>query len=366
MLIALRVAAVVLIAIGLFVLCFWLNVPRSIPLMVQGAGLQRQPAEFDIEWTGLGREVSHVPLELYYFPLTPVYGITSHYVSIISPLQIDTIHRTIDVPVRDGRARFSAPLGLLGLSNYRLQGLQLGADEAPYRLKAAAPQDPSQAPKDLDIPSIVVRDGEYRFDGALALWRLAASGDANPYVYSSRVGDVDAPILWDGLRTLRARIDLAPYPVSSFVAGAGWDGAGWKNLGYELTRPHATLTDTKLTLERNLSVPLPFSRECESPPQFTVVSDARTPGWSRIAGLWRPVSRNDWEALLRAGRTADLTVRFVPAASGRASLERREFFDVLGRTSGTYRLFAACPNPRYDSVAVTWIDIAVANAPNGG
>ncbi|MEO6990833.1 MAG: hypothetical protein ABI346_00715, partial [Candidatus Baltobacteraceae bacterium] len=166
-------------------------------------------------------------------------------------------------------------------------------------------------------------------------------------------------LIWDGLRALHARIDLAAYPVATFIVPSGWHGEGWKNEGFQLTRPGATLTDKALTIAPGAWVPLPFSRECASPPQFAVAGSARIPEWSRIEGLWRPVSRFVWQALLRNEQPSALDVRFVPRRGGDTSLVHVESFAVLARASGTFRLLAACANPHYDSVGVTWVDIAV-------
>jgi hypothetical protein len=364
--IVVRLAVALIAVAAIAALCLWLNVSRSVPLMLQGAALQRQPAHFDIEFVGLDPGVAHVAVELFYFPVTPVFGLTSHYTNIIAPNRIDSIDRTFDVPVRSRHVRFSAPLGLFGIDNYRLRSAVVGDEESAYRLQMAAPEDPSHAPKDVDIPAIAVRDGDYRFDGALALFRLTASGDANPYAYAVNVTGVEAPILWEGLRTLRARVDLAPYALTSFDAHSWAGGAGWKQLGYQLTHAHATLTDTTLTIARDVTVPVPFARECQAPPQFTLVSHEHVPRWSRIDGLWRPVARGDWDAFRRgSGAPAEVSVHFSPAASGRPSLEREEFLEIDCRTAGNYRLFAACPNPHYDSVAVTWLDVVVNASPRG-
>lgn len=355
------IATVALVAV-LAVCAWWLNVPRSVGLMAQGFGQQRQPVEFDIEFVGLGANVAEVPVYLFYVPATPIFGITAHYWSIIAPLRIDTISRTLRVPVHAGRVRWTAPLGLAGLSNFRLQSVSIGDAGAPYALSATVASDaslPATAPRDLDIPLIAISSGEYRFNGALALWNRTENREENPYDSPRNGNAVGAQVLWDGLRVVTARVDLTPYPMGSFVLPADWAGDGWKNEGYQLSRPHATLTDKVLTLSRGVSVPLPFARECSSPPQFTVVAGERVPQWSRIDGLWRPISRTAWEALLGGTRASGLDVHFVPRVAGRPSLDRVESFTVLARTNGKYRLFAACPNPHYDSVGVTWIDVSV-------
>jgi hypothetical protein len=355
----LRVVAGAIVVAAVVALVIWLNLPRSVPLFVQGIGQARNPVDFDFQFVGMPPGVSRIPVELYYFPQTPISGITLHYWSIIAPPRIDTIQRTLEVEVAGGRARWQAPLALAGLSNYRLRSVWFDAQGSPYRLTMAETPDRSKAPRNLDIPSIAVSDGAYRFDGALALWRRLGD-DENAYAYAPRVDDIDAPLFWDGLRSVSARVDLAPYPIASFVVPQEWEGAGWHNQGYQRSRSHATVTDKALELDAGVSVPLPFARECASPPQFAIVAANATPPWSHIYGLWRPLARTTWEAFARQSPPPpDLSVRFGPAAGGAPSLDRVEFFDVLGRAAGTFRLFAACPNPHYGSVGVTWIDITV-------
>jgi hypothetical protein len=362
----LRSSAIAVVVVALLTICWWLNVPRSLQLMAQGLGQQRHPVDFDIEFVGIDSNLSQVPVSLYYVPKTPILGISAHYWSSIAPFRIDTITRTFQVPVHEGRVRWTAPLGLAGFSNFRLQSINVGEAGAEYALHATTasdpPIDPSTAPRSLDIPMISVSGGEYRYDGAIALWRRTDGTnpyDANPYVYSPRADSstLGAPLIWDGLRVLHARIDLAPYPIGTFVVPVDWEGEGWKNEGFQLARPHATLTDKALTLSRGVSVPLPFSRDCKSVPQFAVVAGNRIPTWSNIDGLWRPIYRPAWQELLRRAETSELDVRFFPRASRGASLDRVEFFTVLAHAGGTYRLFAACPNSHYASLGVTWIDV---------
>jgi hypothetical protein len=362
----LRFSAIAVIVVALLAICWWLNVPRSEQLMAQGLDQQRHPVDFDIQFIGIDSNVSQVPVWLFYVPKTPILGISAHYWSIIAPFRIDTITRTFQVPVREGRVRWTAPLGLAGFSNFRLQSVNVGEAGAPYALQATTVSDPSidpsTAPRSLDIPLIALSGGEYRYDGAIALWRRTGNDrtnpyDTNPYVHSARADDVPAQLIWDGLRVLHARIDLAPYPIGTFVVPVDWKGEGWNNEGFQLTRPHATLTDKALSVVPGVSVPLPFAFECASPPQFFVVAGNRIPEWSTIDGVWRPISRPVWEELLRGAQTPELDVRFVPRTKGGASLDRVEFLTVLARASGTYRLFAACPNSHYGSLGVMWIDV---------
>lgn len=358
----LRFLIIVPFVVVLAACAWWLNVPRGLGLMAQGFGQQRHPVEFDIEFVGMPANVSEVPVSFLYMPKTPVLGITAHYWSSIAPMRIDAITRTLQVPVHAGRARWSAPLGFAGFSNFRLQTVSIGDAGSPYALSATVADpsvDPSIAPRGLDIPLIAVSGGEYRFDGAIALWRRTENSAGNPYGFAAGADDaVPAQAIWDGLRVLTARVDLAPYPLLSFDLPSDWAGDGWKNEGYQLSRPHATLTNKVLTLPRGVSVPLPFTRECTLPPQLTVVAGDRIPQWSRIDGLWRPMPRRVWEALLAGARAPGLEVHFLPRA-GRPSLDRVESFGVLARAAGKYRLFAACPNPHYDSLGVAWIDVVV-------
>jgi hypothetical protein len=353
-----RILGAALLAVAVVAGCVWLNLPGSARLALAGIGLEAHPVVFDFEFTGLGANVATVPVQLFYFPRTPILGITAHYWSALAPLRIDTITRTLAVAVRAGRARWTAPLGLTGLSNYRLRILQVGDGDAPYRLEASETPDVSSAPRNLDLPAISVSDGDYRFDGPAGLWRRPGDA-ANPYVYSPRYGDLSAPVIWDGLRALHVRVDLAPYPIATFVVPADWEGEGWKNQGFQLSRPSATLTDRTLETTRDVSIPLPFARECSARPQFVVVSGARIPPWSRIAGLWRPLPLRAWAELLRQPPAAGIGVHFRDHAPGAATLDHVAFFDVTPRAKGTFRIFAACPSSHYASTAVTWLDIGV-------
>ena len=338
-------------------ICIWLNAPGSFFLAAEGLREEHNPVDFEIEYVGLSPTVTRVPVELFYMPKTPIYGITEHYTSIISPLTIDPKRRRLEVPVRDARVRFAAPLGLAGFSNYRLQSVNVGDSDAPYALEAFITNDWGIEPLTVDIPPITVRNGDYRFDGAIALWRRPGDTDENRYVYAPRIEDVPRPVIWNGLRDVRARIDLTPYPIATFVVPGDYAADGWQNEGWRLTRPHATLTNKILTVVRGVSVPLPFARECQSPPEFAVVDGHHIPAWGRLYGLWRPVSRGVWDNLRRGVQTPNVTVRFIPSDGAGASIDRMERFAVVARTNGTYRLFAACPNSHYDSVGVTWIDI---------
>lgn len=93
--------------------------------MAQGIGQQTRPVDFDIEFTGLSAGVSGLSVQLMYVPQSPVLGITEHYWSIIAPLRVDTISRTLQIPANHGNVHWTAPLGLAGLSNYRLQSVQV-------------------------------------------------------------------------------------------------------------------------------------------------------------------------------------------------------------------------------------------------
>jgi hypothetical protein len=360
-----RIAAIVAGALAIIAPCVWLNVPGSLVLLIQTLGPQRQPVDFDIEFAGLNPRVSSLRVESFYFPKTPIFGITEHYWSMIAPLQIDTITRSLDVAVHNGHVHWVAPLGLVGLSNYRLQSVRVGAQEAPYSVEFSSRQDRSNEPSGLDIPLIAVTGGDYRFDGALALWQRPGDAEANPYVYSPAIGEVSREVIWDGLRTLHARIDLAPYPLATFIVPADWNGAGWKNEAYRATRPGATLTNQALDIATGASIPLPFQRECAAP-EFAVASGNGVPKWSRIYGLWRPVPRSAWEKLKREPHVQGIVLRSTPArrasaaryrVTANASSPRVEFVTVLARSSGAYRLFAACPNAHYASLPVTWLDV---------
>ncbi len=337
--------------------CVWLNAPKSLPLMLRAAREGREPVRFDIHFSGLDPHLSRMRVDLFYFPETPILGISSHPWSIIAPNRIDTISRTLEVPVRDGSLVWSAPLGLLGVSNYRLRSLAVGEPGAAYALQARAADDPARAPRRVDFPHVEQRAGAYSYDGAHALWGRLGSDEESDYSYSPRVGDVVPQNIWYGLRTFDARIDLTPYPVASFVVPAGWSGNGWTNEGFRLSRPHASLTGTSLAISRGANVPLPFSRECVHAPQFALVAAADVPAWSKFAGLWRPVARATWMELSGRRQPDQIRATFQPSSRGNPSLDRIEAVLVNASSAGTFRLFAACPNPHYDSVAVTWIDI---------
>ena len=173
----LLVGAVAVAIASAVVLCVWLNAPRSLLLMVQGIGYQRQPANFDFEFAGIAGDVPGVRVDLAYYPRTPIFGISKHWTNVISPPAIDQIYRTLQVPAKAGRVHFAAPLGLVGLSNYRLIDIRIGED-APYAVEASVAGDvrdeQARPPRNLDIPFIAVNAGAVRYDGALALWRANA------------------------------------------------------------------------------------------------------------------------------------------------------------------------------------------------
>jgi hypothetical protein len=355
----LRIADIVAGGFGILALCVWLNVPYSLVLLAQAIGSQRQPVTFDVEYTGLRPEVRSLRVVLYYFPKTPIYGVTQHYWSIIAPPHIDNIVRSVDVPVHGGRAAWSAPYALLGLSNYRLQIVTAGEQSSPYAFEFGTAVDQAAGPRGLDIPLIAVTEGDYRFDGALALWRRPNDDDVNPYVYSPAVDEVTREIIWGGLRSMRMHFDLAPYALSTFVVPADWNGDGWKNEAYRLTRHGATLTDKGLDVDAGETLALPFARQCKAAPQVTVVGAGHIPHWSRLSGLWRPVPRAAWELVTKAPSAPGLQLTFVPGARGAPDIHVPERFTLTARKAAGYRILAACPNPHYQSVAVTWLDVSV-------
>jgi hypothetical protein len=356
----LRFAGIALLIILLLAVCFWLNVPRSVPLFVQGIALERYPIEFDFEFVGLDPHLTSVPVNYVYMPLTPIYGITKHWTTIISPAQVDTILRTQVVPVEGGHLRWSAPRGLTGLSNYRLYSFGVGDQGAPYELVGTSPQDGTKPPRALNIPKIAVSGGVYDFDGPIVLWRgQGEPTDENPYGYATRDLQQPAQILWDGLRSVRARVQLTPYALSTFVVPTLWAGDGWTNQAYQISRPHATKTDQLLKLARGVSVPVPYMRECTDAPQFAVVTGRDVPAWAKLYGLWRPIPRAEWDAFRRGANAPGITMHFNPAARGEPSLDRVETLSLSVAKPGHYRLFGACPNGNYDSVAVAWLEIEV-------
>ncbi|MEO6989957.1 MAG: hypothetical protein ABI346_05950, partial [Candidatus Baltobacteraceae bacterium] len=229
----LRFGAFAILLVAILGIGAWLNLPGSLLLTARALGEQRHPVDFDFAFSGLGPHPLRVPVQLFYFPKTPILGISEHYWSIIAPLRVDTVTRSFEVDVREGHVRWSAPLGLAGLSNFRLQSLSVGEPGAAYALRASAVRDAARAPRSLELPAIVVNGGQYRYDGALALWRRPGNEQTDPYVYSPRVDDVTRQLIWDGLRALHARIDLAAYPVATFIVPSGWHGEGWKNEGFQ-------------------------------------------------------------------------------------------------------------------------------------
>ena len=355
----LRIAAIAAGGFALLALCVWLNIPYSLVLLVQTLGPQRQPVSFNVQYAGLNPDVRSLRVTLYYMPKTPIYGVTEHYWSIIAPLHIDNIERSLDVPVRDGRASWSAPYGLAGLSNYRLQIVTAGEQTQPYFFEFGTAVDQTAGPRDLDIPLINAAEGNYRFDGAMALWRRPNDSDLNPYVYSPAIDEVTREVVWSGLRSMNLQLDLAPYRLSTFVVPADWNGDGWKNEGYRSIRPRATLTDKGLDADAGERIPLPFARDCTEAPQVAVVDTGHIPAWSRIQGLWRPVPRDAWQRVRGGAQDHGIALRFVAGAKGAPNIHVPERFELTALKAGGYRVLAACPNPHYASVAVTWLDVSV-------
>jgi hypothetical protein len=359
-----RAARIGLIAVGCLVLlglAVWLNLPSSVTLLVQAIGQQRHPVAFDMRFAGAASD-RPVQIELRYVPRTPILGITAHYWSIIAPLHIDNITRTERVQPRDGRVRFTAPLGLVGLSGYRLQSIGLSVAPAGAAsetdIELGPTNDPRIEPVKSRFPIAFVDNGTYTFDGALALWRLTgAQEDTTGVFFSPRASNPTRQVIWDGLRTVTARIDLAHYPLPTFQAPVGWEGLGWKADGINLARPGAKLSERRLEMRRDATVRIPFSPDCHGGPHFVSVRSAAAPAWSNIDGLWRPVSASTWGDLQMRPDLSRLETRFV--SGSKPPHDGVEAVEIRPVSFGTFRLFALCTEGHYDSVAVTWLDVVV-------
>lgn len=356
------IAVACLAALGLAV---WLNLPRSLAMCVQAIGQQRHPVAFDVQFVGVAIR-SPVEVEIRYVPQTPIFGITEHYWSIIAPLHIDNITRVERMEPQDGHVRFAAPMGLVGLSGYRLQSIGLhlaGADaDNETRVELGQTNNPRVEPLSMGVPDAVVNDGTYTFDGPLALWGMTgAQDDTTGVVFSPRAFNPTRQVIWDGLRALVARIDLTHYPLPAFQTPVGWEGLGWKSAGINLSRPGATLTERRLEMRRDAIVRVPFTRDCNATPRFVSMRTASAPAWSNIEGLWRPVEVGSWVNLDTEPGVSAPRTRFVgrskPPPDGVEAVEIRPDMRLL--SSGTFRVFAMCPEPHYGSVAVTWLDVVV-------
>jgi hypothetical protein len=190
------------------------------------------------------------------------------------------------------------------------------------------------------------------------LWRLSGSGwQASGYAYSPRAANVSRRVIWDDMHTVRARIDTTHYPVPAFVAPAAWQGNGWRPDGSNLARTGATLTSAQLDMRRGAVVPVPFSRDCTTAPQFQSFRASTAPRWSDIDGLWRPIPTGFWKGLKAWPGRSMLQTRFVPAA--KPPQDGVEFVEVRAPSTGTFRLLGACPNAHFGSVAVAWLNVVV-------
>jgi hypothetical protein len=346
-------AVLAVIAVGI-----WLNFPTAFVLLVQALGEQRHPVDFDIQFVGAPASRT-AQIELWYVPRTPIFGITEHYWSIIAPLHVDNITWHKSVQPKDGHVRFTAPLGLVGLSGYRLQSIGIrpsgDADAAPDL--ELGPTDDDAEPVSQLVPPAHVDDGTYTFDGAFTLWGMTGvAREAAGVYYSPRATDRTREVIWPGLRALRARVDFAAYPLPTFQAPVVWTGFGWRKYGSNLFRTGATLTDRRLEARRGAHFAIPFSGECAAGASFAVVALANAPAWSNIDGLWRPVARQTWDKLARASGQRSLTVRLTRVPR---SLDDVAPLELVADAAGSYRLFAVCPNPHYASVAATLIDVVV-------
>jgi hypothetical protein len=346
-------AVLFIIALGI-----WLNFPTAFVLLAQAVGEQRNPVAFDLQFVDAPAS-RPAQVEVWYEPRTPIFGITEHYWSIIAPLHVDNITWHESVLPKDGHVRFTAQLGLVGLSGYRLQSIGVrpfgDADEAIHLELGSTEGDaePTRQP----IPLARVDNGTYTFDGALTLWRLTGAGEETAgFAYSPRASDPTRQIIWPGLRAVRARIDLATYPVTALAAPVAWEGYGWHRDGINLSRAGATLSDRRLETKRAARFAIPFSGDCAARPRFAVVTLANVPAWSRIEGLWRPVASETWERLMRSSTRGALDTHI---ARSPRSLDDVAPLEINAIAQGSYRLFATCGNPHYRSVAVTWLDAVV-------
>jgi hypothetical protein len=345
--------------------CWWLRFPGSLFVLARTLGDARRPVTFDYTFVGPPAPVN-AEVNATYIATTPIFGISQHWVNIIAPMTVDTINKKLDATVAPGRLTFQVPLGIPGLSGFRLRYVSVlyGRTSPDVATDlSASPTDSGDAPTRMTIPEARSTDGTFDYDGPLALWAMTGStNDATGFVYAPRVVMTTREVLWDGLRSVRARVDLTHYPMPAFQPPVGWTATGWGLSGVTYTHAptHATLTDQGLVIARDARVPMPFSRDCTTMPEFAAVAPHDVPAWSpwpQPNGLWRAVPVADWRALVARARNAPLTTKFVPSA--RPPADGIEAVDLDGRTVGKYRLFAACPSPHYGSVAVVWIDVEV-------
>jgi hypothetical protein len=355
-----RIGVIVVLCLAALGVAVWLNLPSSLTMLVQAIGQQRHPIDFDLQLVGVGT-VRPVQVELRYVPQTPILGITEHYWSLIAPLHIDNITQIERVQSEGGRVRFAAPLGLVGLSGYRLQGLSVhvptpdgdGTSDVEFGQTYPAETEPAQS----DVPAAHLDRGSYEFDGPLRLWGLTGYPGADTgLAYSPRATDHTRAVIWPGLRAVRAAIDFAPYPIAVFAAPVGWQGFGWHGSGVNLARSGATLSDQRLDTRRGARFAIPFSGDCGARPQVAVTASGGAPAWSHIDGRWRPVDVDTWDRVLRSSmvHAFDLRIAGLPR-----SLDDVAPVEIAATRAGSYRLFTACRNPHYRSVAVTWIDVNV-------
>jgi hypothetical protein len=358
-----RVGRPVLIAlggVGLLVVAVWLNLPSSAVWFVRGIADQRHPVAFDFGLARLPRSAAGVDVTLSYVPKTPILGISEHYWSIIAPLHIDIVTRQMHFAIADGHIRFEGPTALVGLSNFRLSSavLDVSTGHGDALQVGLADTGDQPAPQSSTIPLSRTERGTYIFEGPLALWRLTGVRDEKTgLMYSPRAPSIMREVLSPDVRAVRVRIDFAAYPTPTFQAPADWSGDGWHRDGSNFTQAGAKLTDQELTIRRGVTLRIPFSRDCSSPPQFAAVTKSEQPAWSAWAGLWAPIASQTWQEFQRAHAVHDVRVEFVPAHT--PPPDGFEAVRIQATGAGTHRLFAACPSPHYDSVAVTWIDVVV-------
>ena len=334
---AARIAALVAGAVLLVALCWWLRMPASLALLARTLGDARHPVAFSYTFTGPEAPLD-ADVEATYIARTPILGISRHYWSIIAPPSVDTRIVKPEVVRSATGMRFSLPLGIAGLSGFRLAYVALRRSGGELPDVSLQPTGNGAAPPQQTIPFASLFGGAYAFDGPFALW--ATSGGAafdDGYAYSTRAVMSARDVIWDGLRSVTARIDFTPYPLPAFEPGTTWTGK----------------------IARGTQAFVPYAPDCALPPELFAIRAADVPEWSKVQGLWRPIPLARWKAFAAASHGAPLALRFVRRIAPPTDPKAASEVEVRGSQPGRFRLFAACPAAHYDTVAVTWLDVEV-------
>ena len=313
--------------------------PASLALLAQTLGDARHPVEFSYTFAGADAPLD-ADVEATYIARTPILGISRHYWSIIAPSSVDTRIVKPEVVRSATGMRFSLPLGIAGLSGFRLAYVALRRSGSALPDVSLQPTGDGAAPPQQTIPSASLSGGAYAFDGPFALW--ATSGGAafdDGYVYSTRAAMSARDVIWDGLRSVTARIDFTPYPLPAFEQPTVWTGK----------------------IARDTQASVPYAPDCALPPALLAIRAADVPEWSQVQGLWRPIPLARWKAFAfaAAAHGAPLALRFVRRSAPPTDPTAASEVEVSGSQPGRFRLFAACPATHYDTVAVAWLDVEV-------